>query len=346
MEKKSFLPDEFELSHWFSFFLHDQLVETLKFAEKANSFHSEIELKDEKHQKLIEGMIGEELISWLEENGYKKDVVGLYYKQLFAALLSDFLHFIYESLQCSSKGKLTVAYALLRKPLKENLFYMEWLLARPGDFLDRFEAENPNRFKLPHPNNSSEPEHKKIIKEAMKNTVSGEWIDSNFLHELRFKKKSPVSLEPTWQKANHLVTTFRHMKTESCNLNFVFSNADSHYIQWKNYYQFVPILLFHAVEVVEALLAKFATRECHKQDIMPLRTVAGMMLYLQNSPWESNTETLFVDFGKSLEKAKSACPKCGNFFNFDNNNLTLLYNKGSVSCYNGCGKVCLQSDKF
>ena len=169
MDEISHLPEEFEFSHWYSIFLHDQLVETLKSAEEANVFNSTIKFKDESHGKAVEGLSGEEFIEWLEGNGYKTDVVVLYYKQLCAALLSDFLHFIYESLKCSRKGKLTVAYALLRKPLKENLFYMEWLLARPGEFLERFEEENPHRFKLPHSEETTESEHIAIVREAAKN---------------------------------------------------------------------------------------------------------------------------------------------------------------------------------
>jgi len=341
MDEISHLPKEFEFSHWYSFFLHDQLVETLKSAEEANVFDSTIKFKDESHGKLVEGLSGEEFINWLERNGYKSEVVVLYYKQLCAALLSDFLHFIYESLKCSQKGKLTVAYALLRKPLKENLFYMEWLLARPGDFLKRFEEESPQRFKLPHPDEPTESEHIAIIREATENTKTGMWMDAEFLHELRFKKNSPISLEPLWQKANHLVTTFKYMETEECNLNFVFSDSDAHYSQWTGYYQFVPILLYHAVEVIEALLKRFAKRKDEESDIMPLRNVAGMMLYLKNPPWESDMEEAITDFCTRLDEAKLKCPECGIAFRFHHENISLFYASGSLVCEQGCGEICL-----
>lgn len=341
MDEVSHLPEEFEFSHWFSFFLHDQLVETLKSAEKAEVFNSTIQFKDESHGKAIEGLSGEEFILWLEGNGYKEEVLVLYYKQLCAALLSDFLHFIYESLKCSRKGKLTVAYALLRKPLKENLFYLEWLLARPGDFLERFEKDNPHRFKLPFPKESTESEHIAIIREAVKNTKTGEWMEPEFIHELRFKKNSPISLEPLWQKANHLITTFKYMETEECNLNFVFSDSDAHYSQWSGYYQFVPILLFHAVEVIEALLKSFARRENEEADIMPLRTVAGMMLYLENPPWETDMAEAILDFGATLQEAGLNCPKCGAEFQFHQRNISLFYDSGSLECEQGCGEISL-----
>jgi hypothetical protein len=80
------------------------------------------------------------LFEWLENNGYKLTVYEIYYKQIFVALLSDYCHFIYEALRTSKRGKLTVTYSLLRKPLKENLFYFEWLLADPREFITNFDS--------------------------------------------------------------------------------------------------------------------------------------------------------------------------------------------------------------
>lgn len=341
MNDKSYIPEVFKFGHEYCFFLHDQLVETLQSAEKASIFNSTIKFNDESHSQAIEGLSGDEFIDWLEKNGYKGNVIDLYYKQLCAALLSDFLHFIFESLQCSRKGKLTVAYALLRKPLKENLFYMEWLLARPDDFLARFEKAEKNRFRLPDPEASCESDHIAIIREAAESTNAGLWIEAEFLHELRYKKNSLVSLEPAWQKATHLVTTFRHLETEECNLNFIFSDSNARYSQWSGYYQFVPILLFHAVEVIEGLLNRFAKREHHEVDIMPLRNIAGMMLYWESSPLGSDMTESMDSFGVVLKQAKLCCQNCGCAFEFHRDNISMLYSDGSLSCEHGCGVTSL-----
>jgi hypothetical protein len=45
---------------------------------------------------------------------------------------------LFEALSCSRKEKLAVTFALLRKPLRENLLYLEWLLADPEELLTRF----------------------------------------------------------------------------------------------------------------------------------------------------------------------------------------------------------------
>lgn len=172
-----FLPEEYRKSHELCFFLHDQMVETLKSGEEARIFNTTINYKNEKHAAEIEGLSSEEFLEWLENNGYKTEVYSIYYKQSCAALLSDFLHFVYEALECSRKGKLTVSYVLLRKPFKDNLFYLEWLLADPTDFLSKFVSGDRTLF----PIEKVKLERKiELIRTAMKKTRTEEWIDAEF----------------------------------------------------------------------------------------------------------------------------------------------------------------------
>jgi hypothetical protein len=336
MKKKFALPAEFKFCHDYCFFLHDQLLETLISGEKAKIFGVQFKHKDKSHADEIAKLTGENLLVWMEANGYKKEVRILYYKQVCAALLSDFLHFTYEALQCSRKGKLTVAYALLRKLLKENLFLLEWLLARPADFLKRFEAENPKRFQLP--SKIKEQEQIAIIREAIKATGQDEWIRAEFLHELRFKKSLPYGFEPVWQKANHLVTTLDFLETEPSNFNFVFSNKEARYTQWVGLYWFLPILLYHAVSVVESLFSKFATRMC-EFDIMPLRSAAGLLLCMQHPPIVDKMKEPHRILKEHFESSGLKCPKCESLYLMDKRNLKQFYLTGSIRCRNGCGSL-------
>ncbi len=212
---------------------------------------------------------------------------------------------------------------------------MEWLLARPKDFLIRFEKNDPKRFKLPYPETPSESEHIKIIEEAVNSTKMGKCLDASLLHELRFQKQSSLSLEPTWQKATHLVTTFRHMETESCNLNFIFSDDESRYSQWIGYYSHVPMLLFHAVEVVEALISRFASRDS-TFDVLPLRSYAGMMLHLHHQFGTLSIDEIVKDFGELLKELGARCTECDTAWDCTYENVLLLYEDGSMLCPNGC----------
>ncbi len=337
MKQKVALPAEFHFCHNYCFFLHDQLVETLISGEKAKIFNIQIKHRNKNEAREMGRHSGEALVTWLETHGYKNEVRKLFYKQICAALLSDFLHFIYEALQSSKKGKLTVAYALLRKPLKDNLFLLEWLLARPAEFFQRFEGQNPKRFQLP--SNTKEQEQIAIIREAIKAIGQVEWIRAEFVHALRFKKNLPYGFEPLWQKANHLVTTFDFLETEPSNFNFVFSDKEARYSQWVGIYWFLPILLYHAVSVVEALLGKFAKRICHEVDIVPLRSTAGLLLCMQRPPIADKLEEVQHLFKEHFENAGLKCPRCSASYVMNKRNLKQFYLTGSIKCRNGCGSL-------
>lgn len=131
---RNFIPEEYKFAHEYCFFLHDLLANIVVVGEQEKIFHHRFKLKDPEHVKQLEGKSGEELAEWMETNGYAAEFYETNRRQIIVALLSDFCHFIYEALECSRKGKLTVSFALLRKPLKENLFYFEWLLADSVDY--------------------------------------------------------------------------------------------------------------------------------------------------------------------------------------------------------------------
>jgi hypothetical protein len=322
------LPDKHRFSHEFCFFLHDQLVEALKSGEKAEIFNHEVTM--EPHEiSAIEGLSGEELLQWLEDNGHKDLVLILYYKQICAALLSDMLNFIYEALQCSKKGKLTVAYALLRKPFKENLFYLEWLLGDPTDFLSRFDIGKIKELSINIA--LSEEDRINIISKALDQTVVGNWLSAELIYALRFDKKFEDSLEPLFQKANHLVTTFKFLETEGQNFNFVFSDNESWESQWDHLYTFLPILLFHAVEIFEGLLAKFAKR-AEGFDLTGIRTLIGFAFWSRDCDLEFDHNALFREVREHLTASNLRCEDCKSPIEFKDDQLLDLYEDYSLNC--------------
>ena len=79
-------------------------------------------------------------------------------------------------------------------------------------------------------------------------------FNAAFIYSLRYSKKDEYGLERLWNLANHLVTTCKYYKTESLNLNFIFSGADSKESQWNYLYSVLPYLLFYTVEVIQVVL--------------------------------------------------------------------------------------------
>jgi len=81
-----------------------------------------------------------------------------------------------------------------------------------------------------------------------------ETFNADFIYNIRYSKKTEYSLERLWNMANHLVTTSKDYKTESLNLNFVFSGDVSKESQWNYLYSVLPYLLFYTVEVIQTVL--------------------------------------------------------------------------------------------
>jgi len=323
------IPEELHFSHNFCFFLHDQLVSTIKEGSVADIFSISFKTAE----PITEGLTGEELFAWMEKNGFREEILLLYYKQLTAALLSDFLNFTFEALKCSAKGKLTVSYALLRKPLKENLFYLEWLLADPLSMLEAFEGENL----ILRSAKSVSPERKKeIIAAAMHKTSMGDWTDAEFIYDLRYNKKCIYGYEALFQKANHLVTQAKPFETEPANFNFIFSNEESLVTQWHGFYSYLPLILIHAIEVVEALVSNFAERDAGVPDLTFLRTMIGFSHWTDTSPNRIQKTTLLADFQRSVEGVDLLCPECNVGIFSDEKSLFELYESNALRC-SRCG---------
>jgi hypothetical protein len=328
MKMKNNLPEDLQFSHQYCFFLHDQLVSLLKGGEAADIFsHGWTVMEGEAHPPW--NLSGEELIRWLEQAGKKNIVFSLYYKQICAALVSDMLNFVYEALSCSEKGKLTVAFALLRKPLKENLFFLEWLLARPGEMLAAFDGSNQQKLIN---RKFSDSERKQIIQEAVENSRTGEWFPADVIYDVRYNKNFVTGFEALFQKANHLVTSFRFLETEPANFNFVFSDEDAWRSQWEGLYSFLPIMLFHIVQIVKSLIENFS-QLTNQRDLDPVRALIGLALWFQRRPKPIEAKPILDSISSSLSEIR--CPQCESELDASYIALEKIYIDNVLTC-KGC----------
>jgi len=331
-KKREILPKKHHFSHQYCFFLHNLLANIIVAGERDGIFKVSFELRDKRELEEFSKKTGEELWIWLENNGYEDIVYHLTCRQICVALLSDLCHFVYEALECSSKGKLTVTYALLRKPFKDNLFYLEWLLAKPQDFFQRFHFNDIRNLAISGSRSITPKKKKEIIGQAINKTKYGQWVDPEFIYQLRYNKKVHYGMERLWQKANHLITTFKFLETEEKNFNFVFSDDTAHKLQWDYLYSFLPILLFHTLEIVQALIATFAIiQNEEEQNIMKLRTTIGLLLWMEKRPRSIKVDEL-KEIAKSFENAQLCCPKCKKQLPFKKEDLIIFYEEGAIRC--------------
>lgn len=324
------LPKKYEFCHDFALFLHDILANIIVQGEKESIFSVEFEFSSkvdaEKFEKL--NMSGESLWNWLDNN-YSWVTEQMAAKHCLVALLSDFCQYIYESLICSKKGKLSVAYSLLRKPLKDNLFYLEWLLADPIEFC--------NSFNLLIPEVSTISKEKKchIITNAIASSKHKEWLSPEFIYDLRYNKKVDYGFESTWNKATHLVTNFKSFKTEPGNFNFIFSDNKSKLSQWGHYYSLVPLLLFYTVEIVNVLLFNL-TEKKYESTIDELRRLVGFFLWTHETTPEVNSKNILKQARDIVKVFDLTCPLCKKKIGLIRKNLkTFFHNLGLTCC--ACG---------
>jgi hypothetical protein len=346
---RDFIPDEYKFAHDYCFFLHDLLASIVVVGEQEEIFHHKFPLKNSSHAEQMDGKIGDELASWMEQNGYAAELWKANRRHICVALLSDLCQFVYEAIDCSKKGKLTVTFALLRKPLKENLFYFEWLLADSDDFINRFHAPLPKKENakrpIPQPMQLSKEKRIEIIGNAMKKTDLGVWISPEFIYQLRYDKDVEYGLEWLFQRANHLITTFV-AQTEEQNFNFVFSGDEEKLSQWKGLYTTLPVLLLHAVLVIEGVIGTFENDKLQDFSFMKLRAIIGFLLYVQSGQWNSaNFAPAFEGFLTSFSNTDIPCFGCQEIIKLDSQNIHSLYREGVLVCQQ-CGyKTLLTSRK-
>jgi hypothetical protein len=321
--KTGFLPVEHHFAHAFCFFLHDLIVQTLTEGEKAKIFN--IIIRKKSNQKTPSS--GEDLICWLETNGYKNEALMLLFKQIIRAMIADFGHFTYEALDCSQKGKLSVTFALLRKAFKDHLIYFEWLLADPKDFMEIFKDGKVNNLAL----DRNTEKKKEIINKAM-NKLRSYWGSPEFLYEIRYDKKSQCSFESMWQQANHLITLCKEFTTTPMTFNFIFSTNEDMEKQWDILYTLLPILLIHTYHIIEKLFKQFAKRKNEEIDITDLKIMMGFFLLQTQERKNKTVPNTFKNVFSYIGLDKIFCPTCTSYLKFTKKNMMSFYEKGLVKC--------------
>ena len=322
-----FLPKKYEFPHEFCPFLHDILVDIIKSGEPAGAFNASFTLRSEEDVSALRALSGEALWDWLLANDYESIVRDVACRQSFLALLSDFCHFVFEALGCSRKAKLSVTYALLRKPFKESLFYIEWMLADRTRFLDALLEQGPHQLDVGRA--VSEEQKRAIIRKAILATAHPQQHDAAFIYDMRYNKLADYGFDKLWTQATHVVTTQKSIATERQNLNFVFHGEGVKESQWEFLYTRLPILLDYAVDVVEALFSTLVSTDPEWIESMEMRRHAGFVLWHLGMGERSGYDQLRKAMA---EEPAAACPACGAIPDVDEAAVESLYRTGGYTC--------------
>jgi hypothetical protein len=205
-------------SYRFAFDLHDEIVKLIHTAERDNAVCITLEGLSEKQLASLESAGEDGTIDWLESNGFKTEAQEAMRRNITMALSVDLCNFAYEALNAAAKGKMTVAYSLIRKPIKENLLFLEWLLADSKEFFSVFEKGEASLLDVSRSIDSQKK--KEIIQKAI-TAAKSPGITADELFRIRYDKSCQHGFETLCNKATHLITTFKQLKTEGQNFNFI-----------------------------------------------------------------------------------------------------------------------------
>lgn len=244
-ERLRHIPKSYHSEHEFCFHLHDLMVGMLRDVEAADAQSVAVTLGSEEEVRALED--ANDIMEYLATTGRGGVEQRAMINHLTVALFSDMLHFVYEALVALEKRKFTVAYALLRKPLKEGLIFAAWMCANEEDFFAKLKA-NPREHLDP---GRISPEDKiRLLSGAIEKSRGTDFADAEFIHALVYDKRNRTGLAPLFDKATHLVTTHTPIATEDYNLNFIFKDPRDNDLYESHYPNIAMVLLFlHFLQV-------------------------------------------------------------------------------------------------
>jgi hypothetical protein len=288
--------------------IYDQLTEIFSDENYSELKSTKFKFDHDKHKDIEKFTNGEiHVLDWLKINNLNEEISQVLVQHVTMCVLSDFVNFIYESLSCAMRGKMTVAYALLRKPFTDELLIFEQILDNQDDFINRFfhigesSTYDPSDRKI---------NKKKIIASALKKSKLNIIYTSDLIHDLRYEKKLGNGINGFSNRALHIVTRDKNYKTAKQNLNFVFSTKEDVQNFWKHYYFFVPYLLIYSVSVIDNIVSLFFTGKGSKHllNVKVMTRFIGILLW---DEWQDGNKSKNMKIFRILtENLELKCEKC------------------------------------
>lgn len=306
--------------------IYDQLTEIYKEKNYQDLYHTESILDgsetgmDELNKNKIHA------IDWLTWNNKNKDLELILTKHIILSITSDFINFVFESLYCAKRGKITVAYALIRKPFTDELLILEQLLYNRSDFIYRFFHSDTVETYDPSSKNINKVD---VIKNAV-DCLTNPLFDADFVHDLRYNKLCEYGINGISNHALHIVTKNKNYRTEPQNFNFVFSQEEDFALYYKQYYWVVPYILIYAVDIIDKLIFSILkdTDNQNLSIVKRLRRTIGFSLFTE-SYLRTKKYSIFILFNK---KIRFTCPICKNKYFLKRDDYEFFFETEAILC--------------
>lgn len=316
------LPKEYIKRHELLCYYNDLIVDMLYKADKHHLSSVSIELKDENDLPKDE----EEMLGWMFQHGYAKEGYRITKAHIFFSLLRDFILYMHESFNCSERGKVTVAFTISRKPMKDDLFYLCWLLADSEELIDCLLNKDISTYDV---TKLSELKKRDILNKACRLVNKKEYED--VLYDLIYKRNCDYGLSSVWDQSIHLVTENKHYQTTKGNLNFVFATNDIWNDYWQLYYEKLPYIMNIVIEVATQIFEEIL--KPHEVFITLNKTIRDMKFLL------TYDDDLDVSVYQDLfQLIHIECNKCGKTYDLKDSVLEEFISEYLYTCPY-CGAV-------
>lgn len=305
------LPDHLQSSHELCLFLHDELLYSVQGGEAADGFSIELSMESVTELEEIGALTGEALWSWLEEHGHTEVTDALTMALGFRAVVVDLCLFLLEALRASEQRKMTVAFSLLRKPLTEHLYYLEWLLSDPEEFVATMKSGSASDLALNTGLNSGA-----VLRRIQAALSLSEWapsLDSDWLFAMRYSKDPPYQLQKLFHQSLHLVTRHKKLTTTPQNLNLIFSDQEAQEDQREYLYSYLPLLIDYAFSIVRLFAAALRGQDLHADEGRDLRRLCGWSLAREDFRERDRQYSQEIDLRGEQHSnlvPKIRCPNC------------------------------------
>jgi hypothetical protein len=335
------LPSKFRELHNVCVHLHDQMADIMThdgyepFRNYTLDFSKQcLYIKELQNQEMS-------VLDFLDANGMHGEMTEVLVRDIVQALLADFLHFIHESLSSAKRGKISVAYALLRKPLVDLLLLFEQMLVNKQEFIDRFyhagdiEGYDPSVANL---------DKKSIIEQASAKLPLRVFYVADFIYDLRYDKATAYGLAGATNQALHIVTRDKRYQTRNRDLNFVFVAEDYLEQYWNNYYTVVPYLLSYASAVLDEIVFTMMPENRGKQ----IKNVQRFLLFAK-LPQGDAIQKIALDeqnlFDYLSDHMLHTCKSCSANLRFEKADFNLFSATTMMLCI-GCFTDQFEDDDF
>lgn len=322
------IPKRHWAAHEFSFYLHDLIADLTYTAEQIGAADLHIKLETETDIAALRAASNP--IDFLSATGRADEERRLMVNGICAALFPDMLHFIHAGLTALEARKFTLAFACFRKPFNEGLPLVALLCADEGRFFTEFKSD-PVSFLDGGKGNFDRPNKKLAIEAAIAKCSDASFMSADLLYTYLFDFKNASGFAGLFDKAMHLVTRNRDIKTEAYNLNFIFKDPRQNDIYESSYQGISYVLLcIHLMQIELLKRMHFPADDYLKQlNMRALGTYQALFLKGRSEIASSMNETL----GELMK-----CPVCHERVRLRKKTAPMFFVTENLEC-DKCGRV-------